>query len=440
MKQLWNTDSETSKLKELTNQFTVGKDYLYDLEMLPYDIQASKVHAEGLETIGVLTKDELKQLQEGLDEIMDLWKQEKLVITVEQEDCHTAIEQYLTEHYGEVGKKIHTGRSRNDQVLVMQRLYMRDMLEQVFFLNKLLVHKFLEFSKTYEFVPMPGYTHTQRAMLMSVGMWSSSLAEMLLLHLPTLKSAHTLVNKSPLGSAAGFGVGFELPREENAAKLGFDGCLQISLTSQHSRGRFEATTVSALADLGATLAHFANDLVFFTSSEFDFFEIHPDLCTGSSIMPQKHNVDPAEIMRAKQAEIVGAESTLRMMTTNLISGYHRDRQLTKEPLMKSFDNIHEMLEMTGALIENIKPKEQNLRAKCTKELFAADQANELVKKGMSFREAYSVVKKELNETDSNDSFSDEVLNQNLRSKTHLGATGNLGLDILQKEVKNSTIK
>ena len=439
MSKLWNTGDETTKLKTLTNQFTVGKDYIYDMEMLPYDIQASKVHAEGLLQIGVLTEEELKTLHQGLDEILNLWGNGEFVISVEQEDGHTAIEQHLTEHYGDVGKKIHTGRSRNDQVLVMQRLYTKAKLEIIFQLNKNLVQKFLDFSKSFEFVPMPGYTHTQRAMLMSVGMWSGSLAEMLMLHLETLQSAHIIVNKSPMGSAAGFGVGFDLPRAENAKKLGFDGCLNIALTSQNSRGRIEATVVSALADLGATLAHFANDLVFFTSTEFDFFEIHPDLCTGSSIMPQKHNVDPAEIMRAKHAEIVGAESALRMMTANLISGYHRDRQQTKEPLMKSIDNICSMLEMAEAPITHIKPKEENLRAKCTSELFAADRANELVKEGMSFREAYLEVKTQYTGTQVNKSISAEELEKNLRSKTHLGAPGNLGLEILEKQLETTTL-
>ncbi len=434
MSKLWNAGSETTKLKDLTNQFTVGKDYIYDMEMLPYDIQASKVHAEGLEQIGILDKKELKKLHKGLDEILNLWAKDEFVITIEQEDGHTAIEQYLTEHYGDVGKKIHTGRSRNDQVLVMQRLYTRAKLEIIFHLNKNLVQKFLDFSRNYEMIPMPGYTHTQRAMLMSVGMWGGSLAEMLILHLETLQSAYKIVNKSPMGSAAGFGVGFDLPREDNATKMGFDGCLNVALTSQHSRGRVEATVVSALADLGATLAHFANDLVFFTSSEFDFFEIHRDLCTGSSIMPQKHNVDPAEIMRAKHAEIVGAESSLRMMTANLISGYHRDRQQTKEPLMKSIDNIIGMLEMAEALITHIKPKEKNLRAKCTAELFAADRANELVKNGMSFREAYLEVKENLDQLDTED------LDKNLKSKKHLGATGNLGLEILEKELETKNLE
>lgn len=433
MTQLWNAGTDTTKLKDFTNQFTVGKDYIYDLETIPYDIQASKVHAEGLRAIGILTPEELHTLCQGLEEILKLWGKDEFTISVEQEDGHTAIEQYLTEHYGEVGKKIHTGRSRNDQVLVMQRLYTKAKLEIIFKLNKKLVQKFLDFSRAHEFIPMPGYTHTQRAMLMSVGMWSGSLAEMLMLHLETLKSTYKLVNKCPLGSAAGFGVSFDLPREENAQKLGFDGCLNVALTSQHSRGRIEATVVSALADLGATLAHFANDLVFFTSSEFDFFEIHPDLCTGSSIMPQKHNVDPGEIMRARHAEIVGAESTLRMMTTNLISGYHRDRQQTKEPLMKSIDNILAMLEMAEALITHIQPKEENLRAKCTAELFAADRANELVKDGMSFREAYQEVKTDL------ESLELEDLDKNLKSKTHLGAPGNLGLEILEKQLKTFTL-
>lgn len=286
---IWQKTKNHKKndLTKLVEKFTVGKDYLLDQKLVPYDIEASIAHSEGLEKIGILTKTELTTIKKTFKEILKIWEKDEFKITPQDEDCHTVIENMLIEKSGDLGKKIHTGRSRNDQVLVAIRLFTKENLNTIINETKSVAQAFLNFAKKYEFVPMPGYTHTQRAMLSSLGMWSASFAEMLIMNLKTIKSAQKNVNQCPLGSAAGFGVNFDLPREFVAEKLDFESPLIISLTSQNTRGKIEADVLSSLVSLSSTLAHFANDLVLFTSAEFDFFEIADELTTGSSIMPQK---------------------------------------------------------------------------------------------------------------------------------------------------------
>lgn len=432
MAKLWQKKSSAKdeRISKAVEQFTVGKDYILDQKLVPYDVWASKVHAEGLQKIGVLTKDELKKIHAALDKVTAQWQDGKFEIRTEDEDCHTAIENFVVKKLGNLGKKIHTGRSRNDQVLVAMRLYERESLDQIIEKTVDLAQLFITFAKEYEQVPMPGYTHTQKAMLASVGMWAGSFAEMLIFNLNTLAAVYKNVNLSPLGSAAGFGVNFDLPREYTAEALGFAAPITISLTAQNTRGKIEADLMSAIVSLAGTLAHFANDLILFTSREFDFFEPHDSLCTGSSIMPQKKNLDSAEVLRGRYSEMLGFESTLRTVTHNLISGYHRDLQYSKEPVMRGIESIDEMIEMAMLLVENIKPKEENLRSECTPELFAADAANALVKNGHTFRDAYREIGENLDKLEEVD------LDENLHSKKHLGATGNLGLEILKKKLQN----
>lgn len=428
---LWNKSADKhNPITTAVEKFTVGNDYLLDQELVPYDVQASIAHAEGLHEIGILNDQEVQDLTKQLNQIHKLWGKGQFEIKIEEEDCHTAIENFLINALGDTGKKIHTGRSRNDQVLVAMRLWEREQCNEIQSLNKKLAQKFLTFAQKYEFTPMPGFTHTQIAMPSSVGMWAGSLTEMLIMNLVSLQGFAHLINKCPLGSAAGFGVGFDLPREKTAKKLGFEACLIVSLTSQNTRGKIEADLVSHLSSLSATLAHFANDLVWYTSSQFQYFNVHPSLTTGSSIMPQKKNLDPAELLRAKHAEILGYESMLKHLTAGLTSGYHRDLQLSKEPTMKAIETIKAMFEIANLLIENCVPNEDNLRAAFLPEIFAADQANDLVKQGISFREAYLQVK-------SSPSDKEDIgglLDENLKSKTHLGATGNLGLELLQRQL------
>lgn len=430
MAKIWQKgELESSEISNFVEKFTVGKDYILDLQLLPYDLKASKVHALVLAKIGILTDEEVVKIHKSLDEILEIWQAGEFKITVQHEDMHTAIEEYLTQNLGDLGKKIHTGRSRNDQVLVAVRLFCKDKINELLKETQNLARIFIKFAREYEFMPMPGYTHTQRAMLMSIGMWAGSFAEMLIINTKSLQNIKNNIDYCPLGTAAGFGVNIDLPREFIAQELGFKEPLTIAISAQNLRGKVENQIVAGFVDLAATLAHFATDLVMFTSSEFDFFDPDNALCTGSSIMPQKKNLDSAELLRARFSKLLGAEVMLRDITRGLISGYHRDLQLSKEPLLESFADIFDMVKMAELLITNIVPKEENLREKCTPELFAADRANDLVtKEGMTFRDAYRKVGNNLNK------LKNINLDENLKTKKHLGATGNLGLEILEKRL------
>ncbi len=430
MSKIWqkSTTKTNTELSKATEKFTVGNDYLLDKEIIKYDIRASQAHAKGLEKIGVITALELTIIIKALDKLANLVKKNEFSIEISDEDCHAAIERFLISEIGDLGKKIHTGRSRNDQVLVAVRLYTREKLTETIKLTKNLALQFLNFAKKYEFCPMAGYTHTQRAMPSSVGMWAGAIAEMLYFNLETLSSAKKNVNHCPLGSAAAFGVNFDLPREFVSQELGFNDPIIISLASQNSRGKIEADVLAALTSLGATLSHFANDLVWFTSQEFDYFILPEELTTGSSIMPQKKNFDPAELLRARYSQLFSYECLLRDLTKNLISGYHRDLQLSKEPLINGFNSVQEMLEISEIIIKNIQPNEENLRKSFSPHIFATDFANDLVKKGVSFRDAYREIGNNLEKLGTLD------IDENLQEKKHLGATGNLGLEIIEKKL------
>ena len=431
---LWKTDSAINKdLQQLVEEFTVGNDYILDQALVPFDVDASIAHAEGLASINILNASELTSLISTLKEIKDLHAKDQFPISPAQEDGHTAIEDYLVSKIGDTGKKIHAGRSRNDQVLVAMRLWEREKIDQTIYSTQYLAKLFHKFSTKYEFIPMPGFTHTQIAMPSSVGMWAASFCEMLITHINELKNFRKTLNLSPLGSAAGFGVDFDLPRETTAKKLGFENCLQIAMTSQNTRGKIEADFVSHLASLSATLAHFANDLVWFSSSQFKFFTIADELTTGSSIMPQKKNLDSAELLRGSHAVMLGYECTLKHLTQNLISGYHRDLQLSKEPTMKAVELLQSMLKMSEALVSNITPNQAKLEAAFTPEIFAADQANALVAQGVPFREAYGQVKNNLQALTT---LSAEDIQENLKQKKSLGAAGNLGLEKLKDTLNN----
>lgn len=434
MAKLWQQETVKNDLGRKVERFTVGDDYLLDQRLIPYDIQASKAHARGLHKIGLLTVAELDDLLESMDEILSAWKEGSFQIRPEQEDGHTAIEAYLIDRLGETGKKIHTGRSRNDQVLVAMRLYEKDEIKSLVNGIGEAGRVFLSQAEKYEYIPMPGYTHTQRAMLSSVGMWLSAIAEMLLLDLESVKGVYRNVNRSPLGTAAGYGVNLDLPREWIAKELGFDGLITVSLTAQNTRGKIDLQLVQALEGVGATLAHFANDLIWYTSREFGFFEVNPALCTGSSIMPQKQNLDSAELIRAHYATLSGCEQAIKINAIKLTSGYHRDLQLIKKNVMTAFDQIHSMLEISSLLAKHLSPNKEQLEEACTKELFAADQANEWVKQGMPFREAYHKVKSSLDNLEVGD------LSERLKEKTHTGTTGNLGISHLRNRLKALSLK
>lgn len=424
MTKLWQKSG--TKLHPLVNQYMVSKDLFADNILLPYDVQASIAHAKMLGKVKLISATESQKLVKELEKISKLAPAGKFILKQEDEDCHTAIENYLTKQLGDTGKKIHTGRSRNDQVLTAIRLYSVDQLKVTQKAIKSLAKTILSFAKKYEFVPMPGYTHTQQAMPSSVGQWAGSSLESLLDDHASITHALYLTSQNPLGSAAGFGTSLPIDRQMTTKLLAFDRPQINSLYCQNSRGKIEAATIYALLQVMMSLGRIANDLIWFTAQEFQFFTVDPSLTTGSSIMPQKRNLDIMEVLRANVSVVAALHQQTMSVAHNLISGYHKDLKITKEALIKSFQITNDSLAVTELLFKNIKPNEARLKAAFTNEIYAADLANEYVQQGIPFRDAYQKVAANLPKLNPQDPV------KNLKAKNHLGATGNLNLAAYQK--------
>lgn len=394
MQKIWqkSTQQNNSKITKIVEKFTVGNDYQLDQEILPYDIQASKAHAKMLQKIGVLSKNELTELTTGLNEIHQLWQKNEFQISIEDEDCHTAIEKYLTQKYGETGKKIHTGRSRNDQVLVAMRLLQKDVLSQFIKQIQSIQATFSTKIKDVGKMKMPGYTHMQRAMPSSVGMWLDSFQSSFEDNLILLKTVEKIIDQNPLGSAAGFGENtLGLDRDFTSQELGFAKTQKNPMYCAYSRGKFEKIILDSLGNFMLDFGKLSNDLLLFTTKEFNFFSLPDEFLTGSSIMPQKKNYDILELIRGKVSLFFGHQFQIQEIIKNLLSGYNRDFQLLKEPFLKALKLFEECVEMLALVIKNLEPHEKELNKACSSELYATDEAYELVKKGMSFREAYKQI-------------------------------------------------
>jgi argininosuccinate lyase len=433
MSKLWqkkSTDTQSERAR-LAEAFTVGNDYELDQVLVPYDVQASKVHAMALHKAGIVTKQELDKLTGGLSQVQKVWEKGEFEISVQDEDMHTAIERFLTETLGDLGKKIHTGRSRNDQVLTAMRLYEKESLQEILKQADATAKLLIELGETFEQVPMPGYTHTRKAMLSSVGLWAGGFAEMLILQKEASAGVNALIDRSPLGTAAGFGTTFSIDREFEAKELGFSGPLICSTTAQLSRGWVELQFVQYLSGLTSILNRLASDVIQFSSEATPYFDLDEAICTGSSIMPQKKNPDVAELVRAGHAEVAGSAATLQALTANLGSGYHRDLQLTKEPVIHSIERTLNLLKASQLLISGIYPNRAILKKACSSELFAAEAANKMVqKKGVAFREAYRMVAEDPEQTAGLNAI--DLLHQ----FTQLGSPGLPGLDRLKRRVES----
>lgn len=426
MAKLWNKGGP--QIHPSIEKYTAGTDCLFDVELLPFDVLASKAHARGLERIGIISAKELKAVLGGFDSLEKDFKRGRVVITPSDEDCHTVIENYLVKKLGVIGKKIHTGRSRNDQVLVALRLYMKAHLKQFRQECASLAVSLLGFAEKYQKVPMPGYSHTQQAMLGSVGHYFSAYAESLLDDADFLSSVLKHIDKNPLGSAAGFGTSIPIDRNYTTKELGFAGLQINTLYCQNSRGKFESVFLEGLAQLMMTLGRLAGDMVLFTSQEFGFFSVDDALTTGSSIMPQKRNLDVMEVLRGNVNVVVSNQLLTKEISKSLFSGYNRDLQLLKKPLMESVAITHSSLEIAKLFLEGITPNTESIKAKITPGIFAADVANKLVQeKGMPFRDAYKLALGLLKEQTVNN------VKKNLASKVSLGAPGNLQLGKLRKK-------
>lgn len=419
---LWKKQ-DTSAFHPVLEEYTVGtSDYLFDIHIFPYDVEASKAHASMLYSIEILTESECKALHAGLDTIMQKWKKGEIVITPEDEDCHTVIENFLIEYCGDIGKKIHTGRSRNDQVLVASRLYSKAKLKEVLELGRGLMREFKNQAQRYQTVPFPGYTHTQQAMLSSLGHYFMANYESLESDLEIIESIITHIDQNPLGSAAGYGVSIPLDRAMTTQTLGFRKTQINSLWCQMSRGKFESFIMEGLSQIMTTLGGYAQDMILFTSQEFNFFTADDSVVTGSSIMPQKRNLDGLEILRGNVSVVQAKQFEIKSLSSNLISGYHREKQLVKRPLIESFEIVCSSLQVVGIYLQNLTPNESEITQKITKEMFLADIANEMVQnEGIPFRQAYQSAYQHL------DSYPIDF-QKNIASKCSLGGPGNLGID------------
>ncbi|MFA7278282.1 MAG: argininosuccinate lyase [Candidatus Gracilibacteria bacterium] len=394
MKKLWQK-SDNHIIDTNIESYTIGNDYLLDMDLVSYDIQGSRAHARGLQKIGILTPHELILLENGLDVILELWKKGEFVIAREQEDMHTAIEDFLTTTCGEVGKKIHTGRSRNDQILVALRLFSLDKLKAVFSLFEGLIQAFDIAAKKYTSFNMPGYTHMQRAMPTTVEVWLGAYHDALIDDVIFLKSVGEILNQNPLGSAAGYGENIlGIDREFTAKELGFLNVQKNPIYCAMSRGKFELMMMQALSQIMMDLGKFASDLLLFTTKEFRFFDLPESFKTGSSIMPQKKNFDVLELMRGNVAIFNGYVSQIQELIKNLPLGYNRDFQLMKEPFLKGVKLAIDTITIAEKVASNLQVNREILEQACTPDLYATDEAYRLVKNGMPFRDAYREIGKQ----------------------------------------------
>src|SRR5436309_5400798 len=393
-----------------------------------------------LAKIGVLTESEHRVLKNALCTILELEAAHEFTITLADEDVHTCVENYLAATAGAAGKKIHMARSRNDQVLVDLRLYGKEQLHHVAMKLCNLCSALLELAGAHMDTPMPGYTHMQRAMLSSVGLWAASFGEALLDDEQLLSAAYQLNDQSPLGSAAGYGVPIDIDRQYCSDLLGFSRVQNNVIYVQNSRGKIEAAIVQALAQTMLDLSKFAQDILLFTTVEYGFFQMPQELCTGSSIMPQKRNLGVMELVRARTQTMLALQQQISGIVSGLPSGYNMDYQETKRPFMEALDLVQESLEICTLVVSKLEVNVEHLIAACTFELFAADRAYELATVAkLPFRDAYRIVGEEV--TEQLDRHlplpveSREQLAERLAARSHLGGAGNLGLAKTQKQLE-----
>lgn len=423
MATLWNKGTSAT---EAVDRFTVGNDRVLDLRLARYDVQGSRAHIKMLEKIGLLTADELQALDAALARIAERIEAGDFVLEPDVEDIHSQVELLLTRELGEMGKKIHSGRSRNDQVLVDLKLFLRDELKGVRE-EVLTVFRTLQgLSEQYKEVLLPGYTHAQVAMPSSFGLWFGAYAEALVDDMYGLGGAYRMVDRNPLGSAAGYGNSFPLDRQMTTDLLGFASPVYNSVAAQMQRGRTERAVASALGGIALTLNKFAADCCMYMCPNFGFIHFPDELTTGSSIMPHKKNPDVWEILRGKCNRILACENEIALLCSNMPHGYHRDYQLLKDILFPALELMHECLQMTDYMLQHIEVNEKILDNKLYDYLFTVEEVNRRTLAGMPFREAYKQVGIEVNEGRFRYSGGDKAtLKASDLGHTHLGSLGNL---------------
>ena len=385
---LWDKGFDTNALVE---DYTVGNDQELDMRLAKYDVQGSLAHIRMLETIGLLTAEELEVLVAGLEQIASEIEAGNFTIEPESEDIHSQVELLLTRRLGDVGKKIHSGRSRNDQVLVDLKLFLREELKEIATEVRALFDRLQELSEQHKEVLMPGYTHLQIAMPSSFGLWFGAYAETLVDDMRLLVAAYDIANQNPLGSAAGYGSSFPLNRTMTTRLMGFETMHYNVVAAQMSRGKSERAAANAIAAVAATVGRMAMDLCLFMSQNFGFVKLPDSLTTGSSIMPHKKNPDVFEIMRGRCNRLQAVPNEMALMLTNLPVGYHREMQLLKDILFPATEELKRTLRMADFMLANLQVNEQILEDEKYNYLFTVEDVNRLALEGVPFREAYRTI-------------------------------------------------
>ena len=414
MNKLWEKDFEVNKEIE---RFTVGRDREMDLMLAKYDVMGSMAHITMLESIGLIGKDELPVLLGELKNIYEICQRGEFIIEEDVEDVHSQVEMMLTRKLGDMGKKIHSGRSRNDQVLLDLKLFTRNRLKELVKKVRILFDQLIEKSNQYKDVLMPGYTHLQVAMPSSFGLWFGAYAESLTDDMMMLNAAYRITNRNPLGSAAGYGSSFPLNRTMTTQLLGFDTMNYNVVYAQMGRGKMERNVSAAMTSVAATLSKMAFDACLFNSQNFGFVKLPKECTTGSSIMPHKKNPDVFELIRAKCNKLQALPQQIMMITNNLPVGYFRDMQIMKEVFMPAFDELNDCIDMAAYIINKMEVNRHILDDSRYDPMFSVEEVNRLAASGMPFRDAYKKVGMDIEK-------GQFIANKDIHH-THEGSIGNL---------------
>lgn len=423
---LWE---KTTRVDKQVERYTIGRDRELDLHLAPYDILGSIAHITMLQSVGLLTKDELSELLNELKNIYQIAQEGKFIIEEGIEDVHSQVELMLTRKLGDVGKKIHSGRSRNDQILVDLKLFTRDHIQHLVYKMSLLIDNLLNQSNQHKNVLMPGYTHLQIAMPSSFGLWFGAYAESLVDDLQVLLAAYKICNRNPLGSAAGYGSSFPLNRQMTTDLLGFDTMNYNVIYAQMGRGKMERTVAYAISSIAATISKLSFDACLFNSQNFAFIKLPDEYTTGSSIMPHKKNPDVFELTRAKCNKLQALPNNITLITNNLPSGYFRDMQIIKELFIPSFEELYDCLTMVNSMISEVEVNKKILDDDKYLYIFSVEEVNRRVLKGMPFRDAYKQVGLEIEQG--------KFAHDKKVHHTHQGSIGNLcneQIELLKQQV------
>lgn len=388
MAKVWEKKG-AGKLDPVIESYTVGSDWLLDGKLFRYEVEATVAHSKMLQAIGILTESERDSVVGECERLLEKYGG-TIELTVADEDIHSKLENLLTEALGDVGKKVHTGRSRNDQVLVVMRLYEKERVASIATRTMNFIEALIELYDRDGSVILPGYTHTKQGMLTTAGAWAHAFVESVLDDLAILDSVYRLIDQNPLGTASGYGAPVALDRQMTTELLGFARTQESAIYAHNSRGKFEAVIVDSLWNIQNDLARMARDLIQYNMDELGFVTASDAVTTGSSIMPQKRNLDPCELVRARTSVLAGYSVQLKTLVAGLTSGYHRDLQETKEPVMRSFDIVESSLEAMTVVVRNVRFEAAAVKRALTPGIFATDIAFAETAKGAPFRDAYRI--------------------------------------------------